>query len=65
MQQREADPSVRVLHEDSAVWVVVWVWACSLGCTEVLDLHFLDELNEDQSREVQTIRPNSCAKPAK
>lgn len=40
------------------IWVVIW------DCSEVLELHFIDELDENhiQSRGGHATRPNSCTK---
>lgn len=40
-----------------------WVWAVLWACSEVLELHFIDELDGKQSRGCQVIGPNSCTKP--
>lgn len=33
--------------------------------SEVLEFHFIDELDENQSRPGQVMEPNSCTKPVK
>lgn len=45
--------------QDNTAWVVIW------GYSEVLSLHFIDELDEKQSRGSQVTMPNSCTKPLK
>lgn len=45
-----------------------WGQASSLHvvtCSEALELHFIDELDEKQSGQGQVVEPNSCTKPVK
>lgn len=48
---------VRIRGQDSSLHVVI--------CSEILKLHFIDELEEKQSRQGQVTEPNSCTKPVK